>query len=105
MPPIEKREPADVVAIPTLVLKYDLPNTSRILPLVVEVAPAPTITTSPVSIGYTAKLSVVVAHGLTELPLPPVESGPHAGRLPPVILRTCPGEHIASLERVPESDA
>lgn len=49
-PPIERSEPADVVAMPTQLEKYDFPATSKML-LSVEVDPAPTMMTFEVLVG------------------------------------------------------
>ena len=75
--------------MPTLLEKYDLPITSKIL-LGVTVAFAPMMSTCDVSVGWMASESVVVDHAVAPPPPPEVTSVPHCGT-PPWTLRTVPG--------------
>jgi hypothetical protein len=67
--------------------KSELPTTSRILPVVV-VAEPPTIKTSLVSVGCTARESVVVEKN----PLPPDETVAQESPPAPFVERICPLE-------------
>jgi hypothetical protein len=88
----------DVVAIPTLLEKYDLPDTSNI-DASVAVALLPTTTTSVVSVGYKKISLVLVDHAPAPPPPPDVKSVPHTGT-PPATLRTVPGAPTGSLVSV-----
>ena len=81
--------------------KSELPRSSKMLPVVV-VADCPTKTTLETFDGYTARLSVVVAHALDPPAL--VRSAAHEG-IPPETLSTCPAPPTPRRESVPAPDA
>ena len=96
--PKESKLPGEVVPIPTVFEKYDLPKTSKIL-VRVPVADEPTIRTSEVSVGKIASESEVVENAV-EPPLPPVVmSVPHVGT-PPATFRTVPALPTGSVVRL-----
>jgi hypothetical protein len=93
----------DVVAIPTLLEKYDLPETSKI-DASVDVALLPTTTTSVVSVGYKKRSLVLVDHAPAPPPPPDVKSVPHTGT-PPATLSTVPAPPIGNFVKVLAPDA